>query len=223
MSQDESPRKPEKPATAAASDVGEESLDFSDIGPSKASAPHTAPVDNVGPAKRTGRRRKRAVQPGSAAADANTHAKPRRFVPLLVIVAIGATIAFFMTERAPEETKAPQPAPKSSKPPPFQPPTATPAPKAQTPAQSAPPPETQPPAIPAEFLKAYKDYAARSGNKAIALALDTDGRFAYAAIAGPATQKEASDEAISDCTRFRTQSGIKASCRLYAIGDKVVW
>jgi hypothetical protein len=149
---------------------------------------------------------------------------------LLVIVAIGATIAFFMTERAAEETKAPQPAPKSSKPPPFQPPTATPAPKApapapktQTPAQAAAPPETQPPAIPAEFLKAYKDYAARSGNKAIALALDANGRFAYGAIAGLATQKEASDEAISDCTRFRTQSGIRASCRLYAIGDKVVW
>src|SRR5688572_14139590 len=153
MSQDESHSKPGKLA-AGTSDAGDESLDFSDIGPSKAPAPQAPPVDNIGPAKRAPKRGKRAVKPGSPAADAKAHAKPRRFVPLLVIVAMGATIAFFMTERAPEEAKAPQPAPKASKPPPFQPPTATPAPKAQpptsktqAPAQSAAPPETQPPAL----------------------------------------------------------------------------
>ena len=77
--------------------------------------------------------------------------------------------------------------------------------------------------LPADFLKAFQEYAAKSGNKAMALALDADGRSAFVGVAGYTTQSEANEEALSECTRFKPQNGVQENCRLYAVGDKVVW
>ena len=77
--------------------------------------------------------------------------------------------------------------------------------------------------MPAEFMQAFLEYARKPGSKAIALALDKDGKSAFGSVARHATQKEANEDALSECTRFKTQAGIQASCRLYAVGDQVTW
>jgi adenylate cyclase len=158
-------------------------------------------------------------------------------VPVLIILAIAVVVAFAMTKRSSKQPATPAPsatpsAPPYQSPPPFKPPqTYTPSPKVQTapPPASAQPPAASAPqsmntrAIPAEFLKAFQEYATKSGGKAMALAVDSNGRYAYASISGMSTQSDASAEALSDCTRFKTQSGIQENCKLYAVGDKVVW
>jgi len=77
--------------------------------------------------------------------------------------------------------------------------------------------------LPAEFLQLFQTYKAKPAPKAIALALDPGGRWAYGSIAGYSTQAEANDEALSECARSKAPSDIKEKCRLYAVGDKVVW
>jgi hypothetical protein len=77
--------------------------------------------------------------------------------------------------------------------------------------------------IPTEFMQAFQKYTAKSGNKAIALALDNQGRHAFGSIAGHATQAQANEEALAECRTYKTQAGVQGDCRLYAVGDKVVW
>ena len=77
--------------------------------------------------------------------------------------------------------------------------------------------------LPAEFEQALERYAAKPGSKAIALALDANGRFAYGIIAAHSTQADANAEALEECARYRSQSSIGGACRLYAAGEKIVW
>lgn len=110
--------------------------------------------------------------------------------------------------------KAPQyVAPKVSKPPV----TATVAPP------QPPAPRVNIPAVPTAFLAPFQAYTTESGSKAIALALDKDGRFAHAVVARHPVQAEANGEALADCERYRAEAGIQQPCRLFAVGDKIVW
>jgi hypothetical protein len=77
--------------------------------------------------------------------------------------------------------------------------------------------------IPPEFLQAFQDYGKLAGSKAIALALDDQGRWAYGIIARHATQPEANQEALLECAGFKAQSDVQENCRLYAAGDRVIW
>lgn len=99
----------------------------------------------------------------------------------------------------------------------------TPAPAPVPPRPAAPVESTAPPAIPADFLKAFEAYQKQAGAKAIALALDSAGRWAFGNVAGFAAQSTANQEALAECAKFAPQSGVQASCRLYASGNSVVW
>ena len=77
--------------------------------------------------------------------------------------------------------------------------------------------------MPPEFLKAVQEYNTKPGYKAIALALDSDGKWAYGSISGWAAQPGANDEALAECARFALKSGARSACKLFAVGDKVVW
>lgn len=163
-------------------------------------------------------------------------APPRRSlaIPLVIIAAIGVIALFAMTERPSKEVVTVAP-PSKKAPPTYQ---GAPAARSQSQHPNTPParpksvpsqletaalPPVQASVMPAEFVQAFLDYAKKTGSKAIALALDKDGRSAFGSVARHATQKEANDDALSECTRFKTQAGIQASCRLYAVGDQVTW
>ena len=94
--------------------------------------------------------------------------------------------------------------------------------QAPPPAAAAPQP-VQKPAWPADFLQAFQEYAGKPGSKAMAMALDGGGRMAWIGVFERATQSEANDEALSQCMRHKTQSAVQENCRLYAVGDEIVW
>ena len=82
---------------------------------------------------------------------------------------------------------------------------------AAEPPVSAPPAVSAPqhvPAVPAAFLEPFQAYATEPEPKAIALALDRDGRFAHASVSAHSTQDKASAEALSDCESHRANGGI---------------
>ena len=212
-------KPPDKP------DSGDDSLDFSEIGPSRApraERPEPAPVDHHPQRPAAKRRRAPPVAPPRVQAKAAR----RRIGAVLIAIAIVAGAAFVMLDQEPTD---PAPAgPAKPKPPPASQgaPVQKPAPSAQSPASPATPVPEQgaaAPTIPPEFLKAFKDYAARPASKAIALALDRNGRWSFGVIANHATQADADAEALAECTKNKAQSGIQENCRLYARGDKVVW
>lgn len=221
MSKNKSRRKAKQRSAPAAADSAADSLDFSHIGPSKVPAPGAG-------AKPVGRKASRSGSaPGvspvktTGTPDQDKAGRSRRLaVPLLIIIATVLVVAFATTERSSKELATPDLSATPTSPTSRSPPTYK-APQASAPPSS--PQSVQPPALPAEFLKAFQEYAAKSGNKAMALALDSDGRSAYVGVSGSATQSEANEEALSECTRFKAQSGVQENCRLYAVGDKVVW
>jgi hypothetical protein len=209
----------EKPqdGSAAAASTADDSLDFTHLGETQ------APVEKPRAKRKPKRQPKPAAKPEKTSRSA--------LVPLLIVAGVAIAVALGVSERTSQEAASPIPATKSP-PAPYQ----TPAPKssqayAPTKPQTLPPtvqsvkplPGERPQTLPAEFLKELQDYQGRSGLKAIALALDADGRYAYAAVAGLAKQQTANEEALADCARYRAQSAIRSTCRVYAEGDKIVW
>lgn len=205
----EPPSKGKPPGTPAG-----DSLDFTAAKPAKPAAP-AAPRRRKGPAseKPSGSR--------------------KTFVMLLGAIAVAAVVAFALKDELPKEPEPSKSAVVEPAAPPEQSPTVSSAPQPYPPpVQTAPPPGSapaQPPelqavrAMPPEFLKAVQDYNTKPGYKALALALDSDGKWAYASIAGWATQRGANEEALSECAKFKTKSGAQSECKLFAVGDKVVW
>lgn len=229
---DESLRK----ADPRSPDVGPDSLDFSDAGPPSPVPPPSPGADaHAAGARASGSESAAVVRPRRTVRSERDSAGGARkvAVPVLIIVAIGV-VAFAMTERSSKESVKPAPSGKAPSPaqtsPAYKPPqTATPSAKPRTPPAQAPAPPAQQPqnvrtsAVPADFLPAFQEYTKRSGGKAIALALDNDGRWAYGTVSGFAVQSDANEEAMSECARNKAQSGIHANCRVFAVGDKVVW
>ena len=220
MSEDESLRKGNKAGAPAPADAGADSLDFTQAAPAASPAP--PPVDHATPLRRASSRKR---SPAAVPAQAAPQRTRSIAIPLLIAAAIGVA-AYVVSDRSaqaptPPTAKAPAPLP----PPAYKAPQ-TPAPAAKAPASPPAPadaPSVGPPALPAEFLQLFQTYSAKPAPKAIALALDPNGRWAYGSIAGYSTQAGANEEALSECARFKAQSDIKEKCRLYAVGDKVVW
>lgn len=152
---------------------------------------------------------------------------------VIVAVIVTAVLAYFIADRG-GETPVPQPPQTDT----TQPATTTASPEqsaARAPREEKPAPslaqataasEPKAPVVPAEFLKIFEDYKARPGEKAIALALD-GGRFSYSVTEGKsdgkASQSEVNEAALAVCEKQRAEGKLNAPCRLYAIGDKVVW
>lgn len=193
------PGAPPKPPSA------EESLDFTPVKPAK-------------PAART--------RPESA--DRDKAGRSRRGVVLALIViavAIGVVVVVSQDSSPPPVTSEATPAPA---PPEIQTapesPSKPPLPATRSQPQGSAPHSVDARPIPAEFLKRYEEYAARpSGGKAIALALDADGGWAYGTVSGVAAQSDADEEALSECARYQKETGVQENCRLFASGDKRVW
>ena len=199
-----------------------DSLDFTDLGvarPAKTARARPRPKRAAGPHKHA---------PPVAA-------KPRKGVRVvLAAVALGGAVVALT--HVPHDAPAPpaakgatplrvpqavatEPAPsKSARP--YAAGSAAVPPLNATPATPAP---QHVPAVPTAFLEPFQAYAAEPEPKAIALALDRDGRFAYASVSAHSTQDKAGAEALSDCESHRANGGIKQSCRLFAIGAKIVW
>lgn len=197
---------PQKSARAA------DSLDFRHLAPAKAAEP----VRRV--AKAPKRTPVRVV--------AEPAQRPTIVLPALIGGGLALAIAYVMNDPAPEA-----PAPAAVKAPPAAAPVVHQAPRVPAAPIVAPAPQLQAPAaprinmpaVPTAFLEPFQAYTTERGSKALALALDRDGRFAHAVVSRHPVQAEANGEALADCERYRAQAGIQQSCRLFAIGDKIVW
>jgi hypothetical protein len=208
-------RKRKQPDAPPKRERAADSLDFRDVEPAKPAQPVRT--------KRTAKPAKKAV-PAKAA---KTTTRTGIVVPALIGGAIALLTAHLMKDSTPD-SPPPVPVKAASRPPqavPQQAPKAAPppvvsrAPQVQMPAA----PRANIPAVPTAFLEPFQAYTAEPGAKAIALALDRDGRFAHAAVSRHPDQAEANGEALADCERYRAKADIKETCRLFAIGDKIVW
>ena len=154
---------------------------------------------------------------------------------LFAAVIVFAAAVYVVTVRTDRDAVPPPPAAKTAQAPPIATGTAVPAPaKVQAPppkpaaAPPKPPPAPPPapprsPAIPDAFLKELQEYKERPNSKALALAVDASGGWAFGAVAGLPRAKAANDEAMFDCERFREQASVQSPCRLFATDDKIVW
>jgi len=238
MSEGKPPPKDKRSAPSAADD-GDDSLDFSHIGPATPAAPPAAPVPSAKPRRRRGAKGRSGpgathkITPGSDQPKPARAKRTSRVVLFLLVIALVA--GYLMTRHAANEP-APSPPTAASKPPAYAgappsapPPASTPSRDAGTPPQppalpsSDPAPTAQAPALPPEFLPVFQAYTAKAAPKALAVAVNSKGQWAYASIGNHATQADANEEALAHCARLKAQSDIQESCRLYAVGDKVVW
>jgi hypothetical protein len=70
------------------------------------------------------------------------------------------------------------------------------------------------------FEEALDVYRLSSGKKALALAVDENGKKAFAALYGSWSQKSADRKALDGCNRNAARRGIQAQCYLFATGDE---
>lgn len=77
----------------------------------------------------------------------------------------------------------------------------------------------------ADLDKIYNEYKTFSPNKAMAVIISADKRFASGYSFEFASQDKANTEALKRCNTSNTKSKNKISgeCKLYAIGDKIVY
>ncbi|VUZ86603.1 hypothetical protein MELA_03008, partial [Candidatus Methylomirabilis lanthanidiphila] len=77
--------------------------------------------------------------------------------------------------------------------------------------------------MPAAFLRLFSEYAMKSNKKAIALAIDSEGKWAAGYSAGHSSQSEATERALSECRQRLPRFNVQTSCKLYAIGTNVIF
>ena len=180
--------------------------------------------------KSTGRRMRGKSRDPATPVVIYTEPPKSRTAPLMIVIGMVLIVAYFMSRQS--ETPRPAPATQPSQhaaPAQKASPSAAPAQQAKAPpprvdSPTAPAqPAVQPVLLPPEFLQVFKDYQGRPEHKAMALAMDAKGRFAHGVAARASTQAEANQEALAECARFTGQGGLQAPCRLYAVGDQVVW
>jgi hypothetical protein len=74
-----------------------------------------------------------------------------------------------------------------------------------------------------EFMIFFQTYSSKPNKKALALAHDNDRREAWGFGVNYSTQEQANDRAMTECRSRIAQYHVNADCKLYAIGDVVVW
>ena len=72
------------------------------------------------------------------------------------------------------------------------------------------------------FQKVYERYTGYETRKALALARDEDGQWAYGYARGQESEMQAVNTAKQQCERQRARYGVRVSCRTYAVGDEIV-
>lgn len=76
---------------------------------------------------------------------------------------------------------------------------------------------------PERFRRAFQAYRVFPGCKAIAVALDSRGRYTYGFFSGEPTYEQAVGKALHECRSRLERDGVAADCRVYALHDLVVW
>ncbi len=74
-----------------------------------------------------------------------------------------------------------------------------------------------------DFDKAYDRYERLPAYKALAYAKDSGGRWAYGYAEGQYTQESANELALYECERRLAKYKVLSDCKLYAVGDTIVW
>ena len=70
------------------------------------------------------------------------------------------------------------------------------------------------------FDETLNVYRLSKGKKALAVAVDENGKRAFAALYGSLSQASANEKALVGCTKNAERSGVQATCYLFAIGDE---
>lgn len=74
-----------------------------------------------------------------------------------------------------------------------------------------------------EFISLLQTYSTKAEKKAIALAQDSHRRAAWGYSFNYATQTQANDRALLECRNYLAKYKVETDCKLYSIGDQVVW
>jgi hypothetical protein len=69
----------------------------------------------------------------------------------------------------------------------------------------------------------WRDYRAMPHQRALVLAGDPDRVWVGGASGGHASRSEAKESALAECMQRRAQRRLQAPCRVYAVGDEIVW
>jgi hypothetical protein len=69
----------------------------------------------------------------------------------------------------------------------------------------------------------WREYQGLPSYRALALAGDPDRVWVAGAAGGRLSQAEARTAALEECAAHRQERRMQAPCRIYAIGDRIVW
>lgn len=69
----------------------------------------------------------------------------------------------------------------------------------------------------------WRDYRALPPKRALAVAGDPDRVWVAGAAGGRASESEARSAALDECLERRLARRMQAPCRIYAVGDRIVW
>jgi hypothetical protein len=84
-------------------------------------------------------------------------------------------------------------------------------------------PPWPPPIVESKVAYALRNYENYASNKAFAFVLDAKGNWSYGFAFGMATPELAADRALNECTVHAAGNRVESPCRLYALGDKLLW
>lgn len=75
------------------------------------------------------------------------------------------------------------------------------------------------------LTRVWRDYGTLPDQRALAIAgeLERHERWVAGASGGHATRSDAEAGALRECARRRQEQRMQDACRLYAVGDEVVW
>lgn len=70
------------------------------------------------------------------------------------------------------------------------------------------------------FEETLDIYRHSEGKKALAVAVDENGKKAFAVLYGSWSQASANEKALVECSKNAEKSGVQATCYLFAAGDE---
>ncbi len=75
----------------------------------------------------------------------------------------------------------------------------------------------------ARFSRLWMRYTGLPSERALVIAGDPDRRWVGSAVGGHASRAAAESAAFAECDERRIARRLQARCRLYAVGDEIVW
>jgi hypothetical protein len=76
---------------------------------------------------------------------------------------------------------------------------------------------------PRSLAPLWRDYEKMPAERALAIAGDPARRWVGAASGGYPTREMAEESVVAECMRRRSARRMQQPCRLYAVGDEIVW